>query len=271
MTYLGRIDGPKTEDILKKLSGKYPKIKGNGLEKKIEEEEQSTIQKAVLPVFMDDSGNPLYCYQNGGAPIFHFLEMEERAQLGDDFKRQSVAVFRPRLDINFRVKNGLTIVDDGVIVDSNYDKPYGFYATMKRNEECTTKLVGLYKLNDERSIQCHEHRDEKWLAVSGLLAVYRGKLIEPAGDYNANIKTIANMTETIIQPGDTISIPRGTAHTARNLVKDGSTFVEIATGHSAEHDVVRLYDKNGRVKLPGVPDGLTAPEVIAYAKKLMEG
>jgi mannose-6-phosphate isomerase-like protein (cupin superfamily) len=176
-------------------------------------------------------------------------------------------IFQKNSNINYRTKEDLTKVEKNVIEDLNHKKPWGFYDTFVRNKTCTPKVLGFY---DELSIQSHKNRDEIWFLAKGKLAIYRSKVVEPIGQADSKIKTIAKLKETILKPGDGIFIPKHTAHGARNLCREGSLVVEIALGKAEEKDLIRLYDKNGRVKLENIPDGLNAPKVIKYCKRYLK-
>ena len=165
------------------------------------------------------------------------------------------------MDINKRVKKNLTKVEGKVIVDSDLSKPWGFYETFVRNKKSTCKVLGV---SDDLSLQSHKKRDEIWYLVKGKVAVYRGKV------FNSKIKTIANLKEKIVYPGDGVFIPKNTAHGASNLDRKGSTLVEVALGSAAESDIIRYYDKSGRVKLEGVRDGLSTPDVIRVCRKMLK-
>lgn len=158
-----------------------------------------------------------------------------------------------------RVEKKQAKIEKGVLHDYDYKKPWGVYLTFVRNKKCTPKVLGI---KDELSLQAHKNRAEIWYLASGKLAVYRGKV------FPSKIKTIANLKEKILQPGDGLLIKKNTAHTAKNLSKDTSIIFEVQIGKAKEKDIIRFYDKNGRIKLKNVPDGLTTPEVIKFCRKI---
>jgi|TARA_Y100000310_G_C20674157_1_gene811969 mannose-6-phosphate isomerase-like protein (cupin superfamily) len=173
-------------------------------------------------------------------------------------------IFQKNSNINYRTKENLTNVEKNVIEDLDHKKPWGFYDTLVRNKTCTPKVLGI---NDELSLQSHKNRDEIWFLAKGKLVVYRTKVIEPIEKTNSKIKTIAKLKKNILKPGDGIFIPKNTAHGARNLSRKGSLVVEVALGKAEEKDITRLYDKSGRTKVEGIPEGLSAPKVIRFCKK----
>ncbi len=80
------------------------------------------------------------------------------------------------------------------------------------------------------SYQKHEKRSEHWLIVEG------------------QAKVILNGEERILKPGDSMDIPKGSAHRIGNIGKGMLTFIEIQRGEDfTEEDVIRLEDDYGRV------------------------
>ncbi|GEM_PF-5232889 len=96
-------------------------------------------------------------------------------------------------------------------------------------------------IEGEPSLHFHRYRTEDYILYSGDILVYRGQIYE--GDLE---KTVANLREVRISPGDRIVIPPRTVHIPINLSPGGSSFIEISHGPYAEEDVERVYDKNGR-------------------------
>ncbi|OGG58851.1 hypothetical protein A2765_00520 [Candidatus Kaiserbacteria bacterium RIFCSPHIGHO2_01_FULL_56_24] len=93
----------------------------------------------------------------------------------------------------------------------------------------------------EPSAHFHKYRTEDYILHAGDMVVYRGPVFE--GDLE---KTISNLEEVHLRPGDRVVIPPQTVHIPINSSPEGSTFVEISHGPYAEEDIVRVYDKNGR-------------------------
>jgi len=164
--------------------------------------------------------------------------------------------------IDSRIKKGKNFLESNVIEDLDNNKPWGFYNTLIRNKLSTTKVIGI---NDELSLQSHKNREEIWYLISGSLAVYRTDMIEPIND-RSKIRMISNLNEKILKPGDGIFIKKNIVHSAKNIHKGGSVIVEVSLGSADEDDITRIYDKNGRVRLEGVPDNLTINELIQFCK-----
>jgi|GEM_PF-6154436 len=53
-----------------------------------------------------------------------------------------------------------------------------------------------------------------------------------------------------------------TVHSAKNMHKEGSVIVEVSLGNADEDDIIRIYDKNGRARLEGIPNNLSIKELI---------
>jgi mannose-6-phosphate isomerase len=79
------------------------------------------------------------------------------------------------------------------------------------------------------SYQKHEKRQEHWTIVEG------------AGRVTLDGKEIK------VRAGESIDIPKGSAHRMQNLSKKDLVFIEIQTGdYFGEDDIVRLEDDYGR-------------------------
>ncbi len=270
MSYIGRLNGPRKEDIMRRLGNEYFGVSPGELERNVEAEQALTEKGKVTPVYVDENSNPFAVFEKkaGDAALlraYYFL-MDERAALGHDFQTAGLPADKPNLSLDYRVRNGLAIKDckfDGC----DLGEPWGFYVTISRNNTSTAKII---HIDDELSIQSHRHRDEIWYLVDGLMAAYRSDAIVDSEVETAKKEMISYMHETIMQPGDAVHISREGVHSARNLHKNGSTLVEVSLGIADEKDIKRFYDKSGRVKLAGVPDGLTAPEVIEFCRELQK-
>ena len=157
-------------------------------------------------------------------------------------------------------------------LEKDVTKPWGGY------------VVGTSKIlivDTELSVQSHKKRDELWYVVKGNLLVYRGLPQDTAE------RTISMLALTEVKPGDAIFIPRNTVHTAVNVAggisggakhgpsgkadSDASTeagiIAEFSYGVADEDDIIRYYDKNGRVKLEGYPSGTSVKDLIKMCKE----
>jgi len=99
----------------------------------------------------------------------------------------------------------------------------------------------IHFIDGEPSAHFHKYRTEDYILYTGEIAVFRGKLYE--GDKE---RTVANMKEVRMSPGDRVVMPPKTVHIPINLHPGGSVFFEISHGPYEEEDVERIYDKNGR-------------------------
>lgn len=134
-------------------------------------------------------------------------------------------------------------------------------------------MTRLNKISGEGSVHYHTLRSEEYILLDGKMLVLRGELF--AGNPE---KTISSLKETIMHPGDKITIAQNIVHVAINTsLKGPSTFLEITKGIYEEQDVHRVYDKTGRdISLAntwgsrGYPSGLSAQDLmkeIIFKKK----
>jgi mannose-6-phosphate isomerase-like protein (cupin superfamily) len=84
------------------------------------------------------------------------------------------------------------------------------------------------------SVQSHTKRAEKWICLEGILTVNLGETLE-------------GLTEYHLMPNQTIDIPRGYIHQAKNNTPSPVLFYELQTGtYFGEDDIVRYSDVYGR-------------------------
>ena len=157
-----------------------------------------------------------------------------------------------------RLKAGMSVEEMSLERDF---RAWGGYVVFARNKPCTAKLLFI---ENELSVQAHGRRDEMWYLVSGKVAVFRGPVLEDA------VKTIAELQEKILLPGDLVRIPRDTAHSLLNLYEEPSLIVEVAFGEAHEDDIRRFYDMHGRTTLEGLPQGKSIRELIPLCRKYLE-
>jgi mannose-6-phosphate isomerase-like protein (cupin superfamily) len=100
---------------------------------------------------------------------------------------------------------------------------------------------GIYKMKiiqvnpgEQLSIQSHTKRAEKWICLEGILTVNLGETLE-------------GLTEYHLVSNQTIDIPRGYIHQAKNNTKNAVYFFELQTGtYFGEDDIIRYSDIYGR-------------------------
>ncbi len=85
MSYIGRIGGPRTSDIIERLGPNYFGISDSLLELEVQMELLSERLNAVVPVVQDCQGEFCYIFAyQGEQPLIYHLTGEEVDQLGDN-------------------------------------------------------------------------------------------------------------------------------------------------------------------------------------------
>jgi mannose-6-phosphate isomerase-like protein (cupin superfamily) len=115
-------------------------------------------------------------------------------------------------------------------MSDQYDqRPWGNFTVL--DEAATFKVKRIEVLPMKRlSYQKHSRRAEHWMVVAGVA------------------KVTLDGRETILQIGDTIDIPIGSAHRIENTGSEKLVFIEIQRGtYLGEDDIQRLQDDFGRV------------------------
>jgi len=109
----------------------------------------------------------------------------------------------------------------------NVEKPWGQYKVLADEADFKVKIITVAP-KKRLSLQSHMMRDERWCIISG-----RG--------------VVTVETDSMVESGDTIFIPRGKKHRVRNVSEMELVFVEVQTGdYFGEDDVVRFEDDFGR-------------------------
>jgi mannose-6-phosphate isomerase len=104
------------------------------------------------------------------------------------------------------------------------ERPWGYYEVLLELPETKVKQITVDK-GHRLSYQYHEHRDETWVVVSG------------------KAKVTLDGKNTVVEPGQTIQIPRGTKHRVEAIGEEDLTFIEVQTGdYFGEDDITRLED-----------------------------
>jgi len=108
------------------------------------------------------------------------------------------------------------------------DKPWGWYKVVADESDFKVKIL-MVKPKMRLSLQSHMMRDERWCMIKG-----RG------------IVTVG--TDSLLEKGDTIFIPRGKKHRIKNTGEEDLYFVEVQTGdYFGEDDIVRFEDDFNRL------------------------
>lgn len=108
------------------------------------------------------------------------------------------------------------------------ERPWGSYTVLEDAPDHKVKRIVVLPAK-RLSYQRHAHRSEHWFIVRGQAVVtLDGDRVEREG-------------------GDSIDIPRGTAHRIENVGPNDLVFIEVQHGDSfGEDDIERLEDDFGR-------------------------
>jgi len=109
------------------------------------------------------------------------------------------------------------------------ERPWGGFIVLE--EEPTHKVKRIWVQPGHRlSYQKHRLRSEHWVVVKG------------------EAKVVLDGKEIPLKEGDSVDIPKGSAHRIENIGKETLTFIEVQRGENfSEEDVIRLEDDYGRV------------------------
>ncbi len=106
-------------------------------------------------------------------------------------------------------------------------RPWGQYKIIADEDDFKVKIITVIP-KKRLSLQSHMMRDERWCVIKG-----RG------------VVTIE--TDSMVEAGDTVFIPRGKKHRIKNISETELVFVEVQTGsYFGEDDIVRFEDDFGR-------------------------
>jgi mannose-6-phosphate isomerase-like protein (cupin superfamily) len=107
-------------------------------------------------------------------------------------------------------------------------RPWGSFTIL--DEDADYKVKRIEVLPTKRlSYQKHAHRSEHWFVVRG------------------TAKVTLNGKEILVEKGEDVDIPVGTAHRVENPAEELLVFIETQTGdYFGEDDIERLEDDFGR-------------------------
>ena len=109
------------------------------------------------------------------------------------------------------------------------ERPWGGYRVLEQGPGYLVKTITVNPWS-RTSLQYHEHREETWTVVSGVLRAWWGA--EHPEDHT---------------PGALIHVNRGETHRIENPGPEPLVIVEVQLGHDLrEDDIVRLADDYGR-------------------------
>jgi len=108
-------------------------------------------------------------------------------------------------------------------------RPWGYYVILSDLPDHKVKRIVVYP-GKRLSLQRHRHRSEHWNIISGSAVVTR------------------DSEQISLTGGDSVDIPRGTAHRVFNPGENPLVFIEVQTGdYFGEDDIERLEDDFGRL------------------------
>lgn len=108
-------------------------------------------------------------------------------------------------------------------------RPWGFYTVIQEGEGYKIKIIQVNP-GAKLSLQMHYHRSEHWVVLSGTASVVR------------------DTKEHILNPGQSIDIPKEAKHMLYNPGQTELRIIEIQNGHYLEEDdIVRFADIYGRI------------------------
>ncbi|KXK07072.1 MAG: mannose-6-phosphate isomerase [Acidobacteria bacterium OLB17] len=107
-------------------------------------------------------------------------------------------------------------------------RPWGSFTILE--EQDTYKVKRIEVLPGKRlSYQRHKQRSEHWFVIAG------------------TAKVTLNGHESLVNEGNAVDIPAGTAHRVENPEAVGLVFIEVQTGtYFGEDDIERIEDDFGR-------------------------
>jgi mannose-6-phosphate isomerase len=108
-------------------------------------------------------------------------------------------------------------------------RPWGYYEVLTDQDDHKVKRIIVYP-GKRLSLQRHRRRTEHWFVLYGEAVVTVGS------------------DEIDIKAGQSIDIPRGSAHRIMNPGKEDLALIEVQTGeYFGEDDIERLEDDYGRI------------------------
>lgn len=120
-------------------------------------------------------------------------------------------------------------VDEHLMDFEIFQRPWGIYKTTVMQDAYQSKVLQVRPLA-QLSLQCHLHREEHWIVVSGQGVAQIGDSLVP------------------VHPGSVIFIPRGCKHRMTNTsLSEQLVIIEAQIGdYFGEDDIVRIEDRYGR-------------------------
>ncbi|WP_242972885.1 phosphomannose isomerase type II C-terminal cupin domain [Anaeromicrobium sediminis] len=133
-------------------------------------------------------------------------------------------------DIKFDLNYNFLSIDDSILENEIYNRPWGFYKTTFSNPYSQSKIIKINPLG-ELSLQEHKHREEHWIVIYDIGDVILGE------------------SKKKVSTGSYIFIPKGCKHKISNPSETKSLMIaEVQLGeYFGENDIIRYQDIYGRV------------------------
>lgn len=108
------------------------------------------------------------------------------------------------------------------------ERPWGTFTVLDEGTTFKVKRIEVYS-GKRLSYQKHAQRAEHWYVVQGVA------------------KVTLDGKDILLQAGEAVDIPQGTAHRIENPGEELMVFIEVQRGtYFGEDDIVRLQDDYGR-------------------------
>ncbi len=135
-------------------------------------------------------------------------------------------------DIHADLSYDFLSLDERIVDEEIYHRPWGFYKTAILNEYFRSKVLSV-RPGGKLSLQSHDHREEYWIVVHG--------------------EGIVQIEQSFLHVccGSMLFIPKGAKHRLTNTSEEQSLIItEVQIGeYLGEDDIVRYEDAYGRTNL----------------------
>lgn len=133
------------------------------------------------------------------------------------------------LDIHADLNYNFLGLDESILNQDAYQRPWGFYKTLALSDDFQSKIISV-RPQERLSLQSHNHREEHWIVAYGVGTVQ------------------IDDTVTEVHRGSSVHIPIGAKHRLTNTDPQKSLIVlEVQIGdYFGEDDIIRYEDTYGR-------------------------
>jgi len=113
------------------------------------------------------------------------------------------------------------------------ERPWGKFEIIYESDQIKVKKITVNPYS-RLSLQSHNHREEEWTVVEGVLGVSYGEHVD-------------DIFEVYVHVAGSKHIPQGVIHRAFNDTSKKAVFIEIQKGtYFGEDDILRYEDDYGR-------------------------